>query len=365
MLKLVKINHTEVGLRFENRKPVAVLEPGWYLQRTILGDRIDVMSEKDVFLSHEDLREIMRSGLLGERVEAVDLKDNERALVWVDGRFVCILTPGQYAIWKRLREVKVERLTVEEPQFKHRLLSRIGQARGCENALTTVQVEQGETALYYRDGDFVAELGPGLHAFWKEIGAVKIRKTDRREKVLDLSGQEIITLDKVTVRLNAVVGYRIVDARRAFEVSEAPDQALYREAQLILRAAIGGRNLDDMLNDKDALAQGIHENLKSRAEKFGLEVTVVGIKDLILPGDIRELMNRVVAAQKEAEANQIVRREETAATRSQCNTARMLEQNPVLMRLRELEVLERIAKDSKLSLVLGEKGLTDRIVNML
>lgn len=76
-------------------------------------------------------------------------------------------------------------------------------------------------------------------------------------------------------------------------------------------------------------------------------------------------MNRVAAAQKEAEANQIVRREETAATRSQCNTAKMLAQNPVLMRLREFEVLERVAKDSKLNLILGEKGLTEKVVNLL
>lgn len=365
MLKLVKINHTQVGLRFKDKKPVAVLGPGWYLQLSVLGDKIDVVSEKDLFLAHEEMHEILRSGLLGDLAETVDLKDNERALVWVDGRFACILNPGQYAVWKKLREVKVERLTVDDPLFRHRLLVKIVQTRGWENALQTVQVEQGETCLYYRDGTFVGELGPGLHAFWKDIDVVKFRKVELREKVLDLSGQEIITLDKVTLRLNAVVGYRIVDARKAFEISEAPDQALYREAQLILRAAIGGRKLDDMLNDKEALAQGIHESLKVRAEKFGLEVTVVGIKDLILPGDIRELMNRVVAAQKEAEANQIVRREETAATRSQCNTARMMEQNPVLMRLRELEVLERIAKDSKLNLVLGEKGLTDRIVNML
>ena len=365
MLKLVKINHTELGLRFTDRKPTAVLGPGWYLQKTILGDRIDVISEQEPFLFHHDLREIVRSGLLGGRADVIDLKDHERALVWIDGRFSCILNPGEYVVWKTLREVKVERLTIDDPQFRHRLLVKIVQSRGWEAALQTVQVEQGETCLYYRDGTFVGELGPGLHAFWKDIGVVKLRKVDRREKVLDLSGQEIITLDKVTVRLNAVVGFRIADARKAFEVSDAPDQALYREAQLILRAAIGGRNLDGMLNDKEALAREVHEALKLRAEKFGLEVMVVGIKDLILPGDIRELMNRVVAAQKEAEANQIVRREETAATRSQCNTARMMEANPVLMRLRELEVLERIAKDSKLNLVLGEKGLTERVVNML
>ncbi|OQA06439.1 MAG: SPFH domain / Band 7 family protein [bacterium ADurb.Bin374] len=309
--------------------------------------------------------EIIRSGLLAEYAEIIDLKDNERALLWIDGRFQHLLPPGRYAVWKRMREVRVERVTVDDPQFRHRLLMKITQTPGSDAVLRTIQVEQEQTCLYFRDGAFVGELGPGLHAFWKDAGVVKLHCVDRREKVLDMSGQEIITRDKVTLRLNAIVSYRITDSRRAFEVSEVPDQALYRECQLILRTAIGGRNLDDMLSDKDTLAGEIVGQIRAKGEAFGLAVIQFGIKDLILPGDIRELMNRVVAAQKEAEANQIVRREETAATRSQCNTAKMLEQNPVLMRLRELEVLERVAKDSKLNLILGEKGLTEKVVNLL
>lgn len=80
---------------------------------------------------------------------------------------------------------------------------------------------------------------------------------------------------------------------------------------------------------------------------------------------MKELLNKVIEAQKAAEANLIVRREETAAMRSQANTARLLENNPTLMRLRELEVLEKIAVSSDLKVILGEKGLTERIVNLI
>ncbi len=76
-------------------------------------------------------------------------------------------------------------------------------------------------------------------------------------------------------------------------------------------------------------------------------------------------MNRVIEARKAAEAAVITRREETAAMRSQANTAKLLEQNATLMRLRELEVLEKIASTSNLSVVLGEKGLADRVVNLI
>ena len=86
---------------------------------------------------------------------------------------------------------------------------------------------------------------------------------------------------------------------------------------------------------------------------------------MILPGDMKDLMNKVTEAKKAAEANLIVRREETAAMRSQANTAKVLEGNPTLMRLRELEVLERVATSGKLNVVLGEKGLAERVVNLL
>jgi len=142
-------------------------------------------------------------------------------------------------------------------------------------------------------------------------------------------------------------------------------QALYREAQLALRAVVGARELDSFLTAKDAVADELAEIVRPRAKALGLELISVGIRDIILPGEMKELMNKVTEAKKAAEANLIVRREETAAMRSQVNTAKLLQDNPTLMRLRELEVLEKIATTSKLSVVLGEKGLADRVVNLL
>jgi regulator of protease activity HflC (stomatin/prohibitin superfamily) len=80
---------------------------------------------------------------------------------------------------------------------------------------------------------------------------------------------------------------------------------------------------------------------------------------------VKELLNKVTEAKKAAEANLITRREETAAIRSQANTARILESNPTLMRMRELEVLQTITSNTQMSVVLGEKGLTDRVIKLL
>jgi regulator of protease activity HflC (stomatin/prohibitin superfamily) len=174
-----------------------------------------------------------------------------------------------------------------------------------------------------------------------------------------------MTLDKVSLRLNAVVTYRIVDAWKAVSSTNNLTQALYRDAQLALRAVIGTRELDAFLTDKDAVAQEIEQAVRRRAGDMGLEIVSVGIRDVILPGDMKELMNKVTEAKKAAEANLIARREETAAMRSQANTAKLMVDNPTLMRLRELEVLERIASAGHLKVVLGEKGLADRVVNLL
>ena len=194
---------------------------------------------------------------------------------------------------------------------------------------------------------------------------MKIWHLDTRESVLDVSGQELMTADRVTLRLNLVLTYKVVDPERALAEVDAYEQTLYRDAQLVLRAAVGTRDLDALLADKDALASQLVESLAARAASYGLRVVTLGIKDIILPGEMKELMNRVIEAKKAAKAAVITRREETAAMRSQANTAKLLENNATLMRLRELEVLENIAAHGKLNMVLGEKGLAERVVNLL
>jgi regulator of protease activity HflC (stomatin/prohibitin superfamily) len=134
---------------------------------------------------------------------------------------------------------------------------------------------------------------------------------------------------------------------------------------LALRAVIGSRELDQFLSDKEDVVQELSNLVRSRVEELGLKVDSLGIRDVILPGDMKDLMNRVTEAKKEAEANLISRREETAAMRSQANTAKLLDNNPVLMRLKELEVLEKIAATGHLNVVLGEQGLTDRVLKLL
>jgi regulator of protease activity HflC (stomatin/prohibitin superfamily) len=197
------------------------------------------------------------------------------------------------------------------------------------------------------------------------VADARLVEVDLREASLDVGGQEIMTADKVTLRLNAVITYRVTEARRAVSATDDARQALYREAQLALRAVVGARDLDALLADKDVVARETEALLGRRAGELGLEVLSAGIRDVILPGDMKDLMNKVTEARKAAEANLVTRREETAAMRSQANTARLLVDNPLLMRLRELEALEKIAAAGHLKVVLSEKGLAESVVNLL
>jgi regulator of protease activity HflC (stomatin/prohibitin superfamily) len=100
-------------------------------------------------------------------------------------------------------------------------------------------------------------------------------------------------------------------------------------------------------------------------EAYGVRVSVIALKDIILPGDIRDILNQVVTAEKQAQANLIRRREETAATRSLLNTAKLMEGNPLLVRLKELETLEKIAdKVEKITVVGGLNALLERTVTL-
>jgi len=365
-IRWFNVRKFERGLLFKDRDFVEVLAPGRHVFLDPLRKiRVDIVSVRNVWLSHPDLEVIVKSGALGDQAIVVDLKDHERALVWVDGRLAAVVKPGLYALWTIFHEVRVEVIDARAARFEHQALPLVVAAAGAAPLLEVVNVEPGQVALFFMEGRHQATLAPGTHAFWKGIGRVRVVPIDLREQVVDIAGQEIMTADKVTLRLNAVVTFKVVDALKAVTVVEDHRQALYREAQLALREVVGTRDLDALLAGKDQVARELDGQVRSRVAAFGLEVRALGIRDVILPGEMKDLLNKVTEARKAAEANLITRREEIAAMRSQANTARILESNPTLMRLRELEVLEKVAGKAKLSVVLGEKGLTDRVVKLL
>ncbi|MDB5349216.1 MAG: rane protease subunit, stomatin/prohibitin [Planctomycetota bacterium] len=365
-IKRFRVRSYEMGLRFRDGEFQGLVGEGTYwifdpLDRA----QFEVVSRRAPRLVHEKLDLIVASGELKGHALVVDLKDNQRGLLWIDGRLGGVLPQGLYAYWTGFRDVRVEVIDARNPCFEHDDLKLIAQWPSVASMLDLCRVNRGAVGVLFLDGAYSEILPPGQYAYWKGVADARVVEVDQREATLEVSGQEIMTADKVTLRLNALVTYRIVDARRAVCTTDDAKQALYREAQLALRAVVGVRDLDAFLADKDVVARETEQLLGRRSEELGIQVLSTGIRDLILPGDMKELMNKVTEARKAAEANLVTRREETAAYRSQANTARLLADNPVLMRLRELEALEKIAMAGHLNVILGEKGLTDRVVNLL
>ena len=202
MFKRYKIRSYEMGLLFRDGELRGLVPPGthWYVD-PLCNVHVDIVSQRDPWLIHEKLDLFVKSGVLKDHAVVLDLKDHERAMVWIENRFSHVLPAGLFAYWTGQKNVRVE------------------------------------------------------------------------------------VIDARNVRLE-------------------------------------------------------HDEMK-------------------------DLMNKVTEARKAAEANLISRREETAAMRSQANTARLLVDNTVLMRLRELEVLEKIAAAGKLNIIVGEKGLAEKVINLI
>lgn len=359
MIKRVRINSHQLGLQYRAGELHDVLLPGVYWIR--LRDQLKVYDRAETRVVDKDLPLLLQNPKLRMQLEVVDLADHERALVYRDGRVAWLLGPGVHAFHKQPYRISVERFDASQLRFEHPRMEQILKAPNAAELLQVIHADPREQVLVWKDGEVFARVTGASFAYWKDIAKVTWQSLDLREQVLDVAGQEIMTKDKVTLRLNLLITYRVLDVETALSAVAAPDQAIHRAAQLALREAVGGRELEQLLQDKEQVTGEIQRSLAARAETLGLEVRGVGIRDVILPGEMKSILNQVIEAQKRAEANLIHRREETAAARSQANTARLLADNPVLFKLKELEMLQEILAGTKATFVLGKGDLRSEL----
>ena len=365
MLGKTRIKRYEKGLLFRYGDFVKLLDPGthrfwsrlWSRQRA----KVEVVSTLATKFEHALLDVLVGNDALSRALTIVELADSERALVWKDGRLAYIVGPGRHAFWNEPYKLEVEVFDTNTLRFEHPKLEAVVSHPGGAKWLVGVNVDEHEDALLIKDGEIVEKLGKGRHVFWAKVGQVSWKVIDRREQVADVAGQEIMTKDKVTLRVNLVVTYQVIDSVKAVTVVSDHAQALYREAQLALRAAVGTRTLDALLADKESVGGEVKNALASRAAQFGVVVKSVGLKDIVLPGEMKTILNQVIEAEKAAQANLIKRREETAAARSQANTAKLLAENPVLARMKELELMQEILAGAKVSFVLGNGDIAGQL----
>ena len=192
-----------------------------------------------------------------------------------------------------------------------------------------------ERGLKYRKGKFVGILGPGR--YWIFFRSTTVNKIDVRPKFISIPGQEVLSSDSVTLKVSAIARYEIIDPNLAVNKIENYTEAFYAIVQLAIRNIIGSLKIDEILEQRATLNQKLMELTTSKAEELGIKIQLIGVKDIMFPGELKKIFAKVVEAQKEGLAALERARGETAALRNLANAAKVLEDNPVLMQLRALQ----------------------------
>jgi regulator of protease activity HflC (stomatin/prohibitin superfamily) len=292
--------------------------------------------------------------------------EGEVAVVTRDGRAFDVMKPEtRLVFWKDAGPWTVERIDAAAAlEVEAALGLRLTRA-GLAVAMAVVDVPEGHVGLLTVDGVQTRVLPVGTHRFWAVGRKIAVKLVDTRWRTRDVTGQEILTKDRVTLRVNLSADFRVTDPLRAVAEVKDFDEALHRALQLAFRKTLGAVTLDALLADKvsvDAEAAGA---VRTEMARVGIEVGEIALKDVILPGEMRDILNRVVTAQKEAEANVIRRRDDADATRALLNTAKVMADNPVMLRLKELEALQGIAgKVERLTVHNGTAGLMTDLVRL-
>ena len=304
--------------------------------------------------------------LVAEHLTEVRTDATEVAIVARDGRMMTAIAPDtRLDLWTDAGPFEVTHVDVAtDVRVPADLAKRLVRAR-LTALLTTVDVPEGHVGVMTLDGNDPTVLDPGAHVFWNTGPKVAVRIVDTRLRSHDVTGHEILTRDRVTLRVNLAADFRVVDPVTAVTKVRDFEEALHRALGLAFRRTLGALTLDALLANKVAVDEGAANAVRTEMAALGVEVGVIALKDVILPGEMRDILTAVVAAEKEAEANVIRRREETNATRSLLNTAKVMAENPVMLRLKELEALETIAgKVERLTVHNGTAGLLGDIVRL-
>ena len=352
MIKKINVRKDQLALLSRNGDYYKVLHAGehilpWLNTPEVLLITLDGSEVPDVLADY--LRRFQPDWV--ERYCLVaDMSETEAGALYMDGILLEILPPSTRRLYWRVEDdLTLVRMNTQQVQVQTEVMNAVlqprrkGAVKG-RDAILTVQVPAWHVGVLKIDGETQALLPPGLTAYWKINHLVEAEVVDTRLQVLEVSGQEILTKDKVNLRINLAANWRYSDVLLAFSQLTKPIDHLYRELQFALREAVGSRTLDELLEDKQVIDDVVSEQVKSRMLPFGMEIASLGVKDIVLPGDMKNILAQLVEAEKSAQANVIRRREETAATRSLLNTAKVMENNPVALRLKELETLERVAE---------------------
>ncbi len=336
-----RINEGTVGIvtKYGNYNRIVSAGTFW----AMFNEQVETYNVDTLYGAFPKLDIMLKDERFRAMVEVLEVKDNEIALQFVNGNFVSILKPGRYFYFKGYANIKFVVVNLGKVEITEGIDMAVLLRSEVAHYIRAFSVLPYEEGLLFVDGKFQRKLTKGTYYFWKNPITIEVLKADMRQLQMEISGQEILTMDKAALRVNFYAQYRVVDTEVALLNNKDFEKQLYILVQLALREFVGTKTLDELLENKDSVGQFVADALKGKAAKLGVEIVNSGIRDVILPGEVKEIMNQVLVAQKQAQANTITRREETASTRSLLNTAKLMEDNEMLFKLKEMEYVEKIA----------------------
>ena len=338
----ITIKENERAFLYKNGAYQRILEPGKQRVWSLFGeDFVRVKADGKLDFPEMNLSVLQKDSEFVKNVVVIEVPNDRLAVHFVDGRISDVLKPGTYAFWNIFKKHSFEIIDITEPESASKL-SVLYMSHMPSDYYTRLEINIGEVGLLFYNGVFQKTLSAGQYFFWRYNTKVTAQVIDTRVQQLEILGQEILTADKVSLRVNFVCSYQITDAVSIVSKLKDYKTQLHVFVQLILREFTGKHRFDELLRIKDSVGGFILEKLKEREGEFFVKFSDAGIKDIILPGEIRDIMNTVLVAEKSAQASVITRREETAATKSLLDTAKLMDENATLYKLKELEYLERI-----------------------
>lgn len=358
-MKRIKINAWKKGLVFKNDNLVSVLNEGtyWLWPSMVV---IDCDMSKPL-TAPVNLNILLKNEDFVSATLIVEVKNNEIALQYENGLFTAVLAAGRYIFWKGLINYNFIIVDLNQIEIDIGIDKSLLTKKEIAQFVRSFTVEPYEKAVMYVDGKFNKIMEPGTYNFWKNNTSIVISRADLRTMQMEIAGQEILTKDKAALRVNFYAQYNIKDIVKALVNNKEYDKQLYVLLQLALREFVGSLTLDELLDKKESISTYVMDSMSEKTESLGVVLKGSGIRDIILPGDMKDIMNQVLVAEKKAQANTIMRREETASTRSLLNTAKLMEDNAMLFKLKEMEYVEKIAEKINNISLSGDSQIVDQL----
>lgn len=361
-MKRIIVNAYEVAMVYKRGRLVDVLPEGKYWVG--FGKSVTYYDMTQPFLSDIELTLLSEHYSYDANLRIETVADNEIAFEMKNGLFNRVLKSCRIGYWDGPVKYELEKYNLNDVRIPDSIDRNILKIPQVLAHVRIYVVESYQKGLEYIDGKFTQMLEPGVYYYWKSDKIATINSIDTRIQPMEVCGQEILTKDKAGIRINFQAQYQVVDLDKAIIDTKDYMKQLYTNFQMILREYVGTMTLDQLLANKESIGTYVLTEIESTATELGVKVISGGIKDIILPGDVKEIMNQVLIAQKKAQANSIMRHEETASTRSLLNTAKLMDENKMLLKLKELEYMEKIADKVGQISVNGGSQVMDQLTEL-